>query len=78
MSKREWILKDGKLCLSGHPIRIRKDAGDNPFVLEHEGRRELPSSTLGYLKYEAERRADELEEFEPASSPHSADGGKNE
>lgn len=60
---RTWINVDGKLCLSGYPIRIRMETGIIPFVLEQDGRPDQRAQALAPLKVAAEHRADELDEF---------------
>lgn len=60
---RAWINVDGKLCLSGYPIRIRMETGIIPFVLEQDGRPEQRAQALASLKAAAEQRANELDEF---------------
>lgn len=60
---RTWINVDGKLCLSGYPLRIRMESGSMPFVLEQEGRPDQRAPSLDLLKALAEQRAGELDEF---------------
>lgn len=71
---RKWILRDGTLCLDGYPIRILSDnrggcSGGMPFnlVSDFHGT-SLGYMTLGLAKQDANRMADEIDEFTPPVS----------
>ena len=64
MSTRRFIRSDGKLCLEGYPIRIiLPGPNDRPYGLEHDGRETHAYETLAVAKRDAERQADEIDEF---------------
>lgn len=68
---REWILReDGALCLSGYPIRIHNaPGGPLRFTLTSDFHKEhLPYATLDYAKMNANRLADEIDEFTPKAA----------
>lgn len=64
---RKWILRDGTLCLDGYPIRILLDnSGGMPFKLVSDSHgTPLDYMTLGLAKQDANRMADEIDEFTP-------------
>ena len=63
----EWILIAGALCLSSHKdICIKQGVHpDMPFSLFSPNSMDLPYWTLGSAKMDGERRAREIEAFEP-------------
>jgi len=68
MTKLYWIAGDdgNTLCADGYPIRIRRTRGDPPFKLETDGHRlDVGYWTLASAKLDAEKYADEMNEFCP-------------